>query len=521
MIKATFAKVFLVLGMACCLAPEVHAQRNVDNKYLRTNPKFIETFRDVVAKPSQSTVRVLCDDKDTALGMVVEPDGWILTKANDLRGKVKCKLKDGRVFDAKIVGIHKEHDLAMLKIDAKSLVPVVFTPSKTVDAGSWVVCAGLKAEPVAIGVVSVSTRTISKPGSIVTVDATKSAYLGVVLLEDDDGRVKITEVQKNSPADAAGLKADDIVVAMGGISIRDMDAFRQQVASNKPGDIVSLRIRRDGEELRIRATLGKQPAGNARGDTQNNMGSELSTRRTGYPTILQHDSVVKPVDCGGPIVDLDGHVIGINICRAGRTESWAVPSEVLLKVLPELKSGKLAPTDQPVAVEKKNRKLASATDKAKAIDKLLNLIKRRLDLSADVAHYKFVNKVPIEDLNREREHLTNLIEIAREQGLAEDLARDFVIAQLGASRQLQKDLHARWTKDEKSLPAADIPDLKKSLRPKIDKVSNELMDIFVTLQPYLKEAAVAELLRKRAAEILEGGAVSENVRVKALDGWVP
>src|SRR5207244_2687877 len=53
-------------------------------------------------------------------------------------------------------------------------------------------------------------------------------------------------------------------------------------------------------------------------------------------------------DCGGPIVDLNGRVIGINICRAGRTESWAVPGEVVLPLLADLMSGKLAP---PSAVE--------------------------------------------------------------------------------------------------------------------------------------------------------------------------
>jgi chorismate mutase len=124
-------------------------------------------------------------------------------------------------------------------------------------------------------------------------------------------------------------------------------------------------------------------------------------------------------------------------------------------------------------------------------------------------------------LGRERELLTNLVEIAREQGLVDDIVREFAIAQLGASRQLQKDLHARWEKDEKSLSTENVPDLKKVLRPKIDKVSYDLMDTFVTLQPYLKEAAVAKMIRERAAEILQGAASSESVRAKALDGWIP
>src|SRR5437879_4962217 len=116
--KYAFTKLF-VFGLALCLTPLAHAQKD---KYLRTNAKFVGAFREVVAKPSVSTVRVICDGKDTALGTIVGADGWILTKANDLKGEIVCKLKDGRAFDAKVVGVHKEHDLAMLKIAADHLV---------------------------------------------------------------------------------------------------------------------------------------------------------------------------------------------------------------------------------------------------------------------------------------------------------------------------------------------------------------------------------------------------------------
>src|SRR5262245_32413650 len=147
--------------------------------FLKTNPKFVEAFRDVVAKPSRSTVRVLCDGKDTALGMVVGEAGWILTKANDLKGAVSVRLKDGRVLDARVTGVHKEHDLAMLKIDADDLLAVTFKDSKEIDVGNWVACAGTGDDPVGIGVVSVGTRKVANKGPIVTIDPAKSGYLGV------------------------------------------------------------------------------------------------------------------------------------------------------------------------------------------------------------------------------------------------------------------------------------------------------------------------------------------------------
>jgi len=42
--------------------------------------------------------------------------------------------------------------------------------------------------------------------------------------------------------------------------------------------------------------------------------------------------------------------VGINIARAGRVESYAIPTDSVLTLLNDLKSGKLAPKEEPVAV---------------------------------------------------------------------------------------------------------------------------------------------------------------------------
>src|SRR5207253_6163635 len=113
------------------------------------------------------------------------------------------------------------------------------------------------------------------------------------------------------------------------------------VSGHKPGETIVMKVKRGDEEKELKATLDKRPAGQGnRGDVQNNMGSELSKRKNGFPTILQHDTVVKPYDCGGPVVDLSGRAVGINICRAGRVESYAVPVEAIQALLPDLKAGK-------------------------------------------------------------------------------------------------------------------------------------------------------------------------------------
>jgi len=61
--------------------------------------------------------------------------------------------------------------------------------------------------------------------------------------------------------------------------------------------------------------------------------------------VLQHDTILNPKDCGGPVVNLDGKTVGINIARSGRVESLAIPAEAVLAVISDLESGKLAPKE--------------------------------------------------------------------------------------------------------------------------------------------------------------------------------
>jgi serine protease Do len=73
------------------------------------------------------------------------------------------------------------------------------------------------------------------------------------------------------------------------------------------------------------------------------LAGNVSSRSEDFPAVFQHDTLLEPVDCGGPLVDLDGHVIGINIARAGRTEAYALPADIVQAAIEPLKSGKLAP----------------------------------------------------------------------------------------------------------------------------------------------------------------------------------
>jgi serine protease Do len=329
----------VVLLWAAPAAPAQRGRRD-SNIPTKTDQRFLTAFRAVVAVPSRSTVRIRCDDDVAAFGAVVAPDGWILTKASELKDKIVCELHDGREFPARIVGVSEPYDLAMLKIDAKGLKPVEWRDSTKDAVGSWVATPGLNIDPVAVGVLSVGTRKIT--GVELTRRSTSGGFLGISISNAAaKNGVKIAEVIPGGAADKADFEEGDIIVAVGKNQITDPEALFKALQKTKPGEKVTVRVKRGSEEVVLHPVLGKRPVDRA--DFQNQLGSKLSDHRTGFPMVLQHDTVLRPVDCGGPLVDLDGKVIGINIARAGRTETFAIPAEAIKPLLDDLKSGRLAP----------------------------------------------------------------------------------------------------------------------------------------------------------------------------------
>jgi serine protease Do len=327
----------LAIACALILAVPAFAQRTPSELNQKVNPQILAAMAEVVTKPSLYTVVVNCQKKEAALGTIVGTDGWIVTKASEMKLPITVKLKDGRELDARLVGFHTDYDLAMLKVDATGLPVAEWKNSKEATTGSWVATVGQGKEPLNIGVISVETRNMPKEPPR---PKPNSGFLGI-MMDAAEGGVLVKEVMKDTAASKCGLKVNDIIVGVDEKTIKSREAIQEMLSSRKAGDDVMLKIMREGKEMTLKATLGKREAD--RGDIQNSMGSKLSDRRNNFPIILQHDTVIKPTECGGPLVDLDGKVVGINIARAGRVESYAVPSEIVQSLQFDLATGKYPP----------------------------------------------------------------------------------------------------------------------------------------------------------------------------------
>ena len=116
--------------------------------------------------------------------------------------------------------------------------------------------------------------------------------------------------------------------------VGETQELRDRIRRCKPGETVSVTVLRGDQELAFTIQLGTN--NHAVESGQENVWGELSEVRSGFQTVLQHDTVLLPKQCGGPVVDLSGKVLGVNIARAGRVETLALPAAEVQQLVTRL-----------------------------------------------------------------------------------------------------------------------------------------------------------------------------------------
>ena len=135
------------------------------------------------------------------------------------------------------------------------------------------------------------------------------------------------------------------------------------------------------------------------------------------------------------------------------------------------------------------------------VDRLLGLVKERLDVAPEVARTKWNTKAPIEDLPREKQIIDGVAKRAPEYGLDGAVAGPFFTAQIEASKIVQNALHAEW-KARAQPPFAKVADLGKDIRPVLDRLTPALMGALAEALPVLRQPGARQLLEARSQVLL-------------------
>ena len=270
-------------------------------------------------------------------GFILSADGYILTNYHVVEdsNSITVSLYDGTEYDATLVGCDESNDIAVLKIDAEGLTPVVLGDSDNLNVGDQVVAIGNPLGELTFslttGVVSALNREVTLSSnvtmnliqtdcainsgnsggalfnlygevigitnakyssssssseasidnigfaiplnhvknivkSIIETGSITKPYIGVTVSSVSSEAqgyglptgAAVRSVEADSPAAKAGLEENDIITEVDGTAINSSTELVNYVGEKTPGDELTFKVYRQGEELELTVNIGEK-----------------------------------------------------------------------------------------------------------------------------------------------------------------------------------------------------------------------------------------------------------------------
>lgn len=326
--------------------PEWLQQRLVDRVlHRRDSNAMMRLMHPIADKVEGSIVEIISGGRPVALGTAVSADtvnadtgnantpvfqdsaairdAYVVTKRSELSGDpIRIRLSDGRLIPARVASVRRRSDLALLVVQVdqatieRSLRPVPFDRFVPL-IGSFLVSPDRTGRVIGLGVVGASPRKVNHKGR-----------LGIELEGIGQAGARVRNIVPDSGADEAGLERGDRIIAIDGQNQSDVRQVVTTLNGMFPGEVVQLTIERDGSTVDIPARMSEL-AVLQESENDARVNGARNARLSGFEQAIQHDMVLNPEQCGGPILDTEGRVVGLNIARAGRVVSYALPASLV------------------------------------------------------------------------------------------------------------------------------------------------------------------------------------------------
>jgi serine protease Do len=266
-------------------------------------------------------------------GFIISSDGYIMTNAHvvDHADKITVRLTDKREFAARVIGVDKRTDVALLKIEASNLPKVSLGDPEKLKVGEWVVAIGSPFgfdSSVTAGIVSAKGRSLPQDnfvpfiqtdvainpgnsggplfnmdGEVVGINSqiyTRSGgsmglsfaipidvatqvteqlrtsgtvtrgRIGVTIQEmtrelaesfglSQPNGALISSVEKDGPADKAGIEASDVILKFNGKTVNNSGDLPRMVAATKPDSKAVVELWRKGGSKQLTVVVGRMP----------------------------------------------------------------------------------------------------------------------------------------------------------------------------------------------------------------------------------------------------------------------
>jgi serine protease Do len=245
-------------------------------------------------------------------GTVIDSEGYIVAKSSQIGDKgLYVMLLDKSKVKAKIIGRDKENDLAVLKVKTK-LKPISLKIVKGDATGQILATVTDSAYIKYSGILGLESRKII---------GREIGFLGIEYAIK--GELYIKRTLTGGPAQKAGLLAGDEIVAFNDKAILKRSDFRKALSKTKPNQEVNITVLRNRQKKNIDVVLGSRASNGHKHHPADY--TEVSKVKSGFPYAFTHDMPLELNECGTPVINLSGEVIGINIARKNRASSLAIP----------------------------------------------------------------------------------------------------------------------------------------------------------------------------------------------------
>jgi len=135
--------------------------------------------------------------------------------------------------------------------------PVIVEFREREIAGSGIVLSKAEApssgmaEATPVDIVKGVTAEIKEKGRV------ERGWLGVTIKENEEGKVEIVAIAKESPAELAKLKEGDVVLEIEGEEVTTTKMLATKIRKSKPGKTITLKIERDEKVVDVKVKLGE------------------------------------------------------------------------------------------------------------------------------------------------------------------------------------------------------------------------------------------------------------------------
>ena len=324
-----------MLGLAMLLSCQMVSAQGGLPAEQRINGKRVWAAFEQQRQVLQASSAVIYTDEKSRIksiyGVVIREDGYVLTKASAIEGALALSLRIGSTLynEVERLVVNDHWDVALLKVNpSEALIPVELAEGDDLEQGYWVISNGSTTRSnrrLRVGIVSAETRKITETKSRVV--------MGVEFKKGEEDKWEIAKVTAGKGAEEAGLKAGDVIVSADGVKLDERQTLLDILEKKQPGDFVAIELTRGAKQINVNVSLTERVFRMTRNDQMSGGEDQLSMRRSEFPRVIHHDTPLTKVSVGGPLLDLDGVCVGMNIARASRVATYAIPARELKKLI--------------------------------------------------------------------------------------------------------------------------------------------------------------------------------------------